>query len=82
MQTLFEIDAALTQMPASPATDADIAARAALIGKRLEFIAAEQRAAATPPPQTGGIMVNVPEHQMVWEFSGRNAIQGDFHLEA
>jgi hypothetical protein len=27
-------------------------------------------------------MVNVPEHQMVWEFSGRNAIQGDFHLEA
>jgi hypothetical protein len=26
--------------------------------------------------------VNVPEHQMVWEFSGRNAIQGSFHFEA
>ncbi|CCF85131.1 DUF1326 domain-containing protein [Nitrolancea hollandica] len=26
--------------------------------------------------------VNVPEHQMVWEFSDRNAIQGPFHFEA
>jgi hypothetical protein len=26
--------------------------------------------------------VNVPEYGMVWEFSGRNAIQGDFHFEA
>lgn len=26
--------------------------------------------------------VHVPEHQMVWEFSGRNAIQGPFHFEA
>jgi hypothetical protein len=26
--------------------------------------------------------VTIPEHGMVWEFSGRNAIQGDFHFEA
>jgi hypothetical protein len=26
--------------------------------------------------------VNAPEHGMVWEFSNRNAIQGDFHFEA
>jgi hypothetical protein len=26
--------------------------------------------------------VNVPEHNMVWEFSNRNAIQGSFHFEA
>jgi hypothetical protein len=26
--------------------------------------------------------VNMPEYGMVWEFSGRNAIQGDFHFEA
>jgi len=26
--------------------------------------------------------VHVPEHGMTWEFSGRNAIQGDFHFEA
>jgi hypothetical protein len=26
--------------------------------------------------------VNVPEHGMTWEFSGRNAIQGAFHFEA
>jgi hypothetical protein len=26
--------------------------------------------------------VNIPEHGMVWEFSGRNAIQGNFHFEA
>lgn len=26
--------------------------------------------------------VNVPEHGMTWEFTGRNAIQGDFHFEA
>jgi hypothetical protein len=26
--------------------------------------------------------VQVPEHGMVWEFTGRNAIQGDFHFEA
>ncbi len=26
--------------------------------------------------------VNIPEHGMIWEFSGRNAIQGDFHFEA
>ncbi len=25
--------------------------------------------------------VNIPEYGMVWEFSGRNAIQGDFHFE-
>jgi hypothetical protein len=26
--------------------------------------------------------VNIPEHGMVWELNGRNAIQGDFHFEA
>ncbi len=26
--------------------------------------------------------VNIPEYDMIWEFSGRNAIQGDFHFEA
>ena len=26
--------------------------------------------------------VNVPEHGMVWTFSGRNAVQGAFHFEA
>ena len=26
--------------------------------------------------------VHIPEHGMIWEFSGRNAIQGDFHFEA
>ena len=26
--------------------------------------------------------VNIPEHGMVWEFNGLNAIQGDFHFEA
>lgn len=26
--------------------------------------------------------VNIPEHGMTWEFSGRNAIQGSFHFEA
>jgi hypothetical protein len=26
--------------------------------------------------------VNVPEHGMMWEFTGRNAIQGNFHFEA
>ncbi|HEV8193177.1 MAG TPA: DUF1326 domain-containing protein [Ktedonobacterales bacterium] len=26
--------------------------------------------------------VNIPEHGMIWEFSRRNAIQGDFHFEA
>ena len=26
--------------------------------------------------------VNIPEHGMIWEFTGRNAIQGDFHFEA
>jgi hypothetical protein len=26
--------------------------------------------------------VSVPEHDMVWEFTGRNAIQGAFHFEA
>jgi hypothetical protein len=26
--------------------------------------------------------VNIPEHGMVWEFSKRNAIQGNFHFEA
>jgi hypothetical protein len=26
--------------------------------------------------------VNIPEYGMVWEFNGRNAIQGDFHFEA
>ena len=26
--------------------------------------------------------VNIPEYGMIWEFSGRNAIQGDFHFEA
>jgi hypothetical protein len=25
--------------------------------------------------------VNIPEHGMTWEFSGRNAVQGDFHFE-
>lgn len=62
MQTLSEIDAALTQMPASPTTDEDITSRAELMGKRFELIAAEQRAAAAPPPETSGIVVNAPEH--------------------
>jgi hypothetical protein len=26
--------------------------------------------------------VNIPEHEMVWDFHDRNAIQGDFHFEA
>jgi hypothetical protein len=26
--------------------------------------------------------VNIPEHGMVWEFTGRNAVQGTFHFEA
>ena len=26
--------------------------------------------------------VNIPEYDMIWEFSGRNAIQGNFHFEA
>jgi hypothetical protein len=26
--------------------------------------------------------VNIPEYGMTWEFSGRNAVQGDFHFEA
>lgn len=26
--------------------------------------------------------VSIPEHGMTWEFSGRNAIQGNFHFEA
>ena len=26
--------------------------------------------------------VNIPEHGMVWDYTGRNAIQGVFHLEA
>ena len=26
--------------------------------------------------------VNIPEYGMIWEFSGRNAIQGAFHFEA
>lgn len=26
--------------------------------------------------------VNIPEHGMVWEFKGRNAIEGQFHFEA
>ena len=26
--------------------------------------------------------VNIPEHGFVWEFTGRNAVQGDFHFEA
>jgi hypothetical protein len=26
--------------------------------------------------------VNIPEHGMSWNFSGRNAIQGVFHFEA
>ena len=26
--------------------------------------------------------VNLPEYGMAWEFSGRNAIQGNFHFEA
>ena len=26
--------------------------------------------------------VNIPDHGMIWEFSGRNAIQGAFHFEA
>jgi hypothetical protein len=26
--------------------------------------------------------VQVPDHGMVWEFTGRNAVQGDFHFEA
>jgi hypothetical protein len=26
--------------------------------------------------------VNIPEHGMTWEFTGRNAIQGNFHFEA
>jgi hypothetical protein len=26
--------------------------------------------------------VNIPEHGMVWEFNGLNAIQGNFHFEA
>ncbi len=26
--------------------------------------------------------VNIPEHGMTWEFSGRNAVQGSFHFEA
>ncbi len=26
--------------------------------------------------------VNIPEHGMTWEFSNRNAIQGEFHFEA
>ena len=26
--------------------------------------------------------VHVPEHDMTWEFTGRNAIQGDCHFEA
>jgi hypothetical protein len=26
--------------------------------------------------------VNIPEHNMVWTFKDRNAIQGDFRLEA
>jgi hypothetical protein len=26
--------------------------------------------------------VNLPEHGMTWEFTGRNAIQGNFHFEA
>jgi hypothetical protein len=26
--------------------------------------------------------VNAPEHGMVWEFSNRNAVQGNFHFEA
>jgi hypothetical protein len=27
-------------------------------------------------------VVNIPEHNMVWTFKDRNAIQGDFRLEA
>lgn len=27
-------------------------------------------------------VVNIPEHGMVWTFKGRNAIQGDFRMEA
>jgi hypothetical protein len=27
-------------------------------------------------------VVNIPEHGMMWTFKDRNAIQGDFHLEA
>jgi hypothetical protein len=26
--------------------------------------------------------VSIPEHGMIWEFTGRNAIQGEFHFEA
>lgn len=32
--------------------------------------------------KTSAHKVNIPEHGMTWEFSGRNAIQGNFHFEA
>lgn len=32
--------------------------------------------------KTSDYRVNIPEHGLVWSFSGRNAIQGDFHMEA
>ena len=58
---LEQIDAALAAMPASPTTDEDIEARAALAWKRGELISAALTDAARPHVRPGNLMVNVPE---------------------
>jgi hypothetical protein len=61
MMTLDELDAALAKIPATPKTDADLDARAALMAKRCELFQAEKATAANSQPKPrGNLVVNVP----------------------
>lgn len=64
MNTVAEVEAALTRVPASP-TDADIAYRADLVKRRYELLKAEQAVAATEAMkrerENWPFIVNVPD---------------------
>ena len=74
MPTLEQIDAELAKLPASPKTDHDIQARAALMQKRYELENQQRKAnaqASRPKPQ---IIVNAIE-----EFGCLHAADGEFY---
>ncbi|WP_050420310.1 hypothetical protein [Bradyrhizobium tropiciagri] len=59
--TLNEVDAELQRLPASPETDRDLLARAAMMRRRLELLAIDaKQSREAPPPSPALFEVNIP----------------------
>lgn len=77
METIEQIDVALSRLPITPTTDADLLERARLTQRRGELVNAERDRAATPRKSEVGILVNVPDGDGTSLFvsrSGRTAL--------